>query len=111
MKLIRHFLATAIVLLFMVLAVTTITIAQSLGPKEDLLTSPVSPTPPPRALAQNPDFYQEAEEILQQFRPLDSVSAVVITDGFDFPVAPWNGRSDRPPWYASYNVQNPHVQG
>lgn len=33
------------------------------------------------------------------------------TDGFDFPVDPRDGSSGRPPWYASYNVQNPYVSG
>ena len=31
------------------------------------------------------------------------------TDGFDFPVDPRDGSSGTPPWYASYDVQNPYL--
>ena len=31
------------------------------------------------------------------------------TDGFDFPVDPRDGSSGRPPWYASFNAQNPYL--
>ncbi len=43
--------------------------------------------------------------------PSPAVMATAVTDGFDFPVDPKDGSSGRPPWYASYNVQNPYVGG
>lgn len=48
-----------------------------------------------------------------EFRVASSsaIIATAVTDGFDFPVDPKDGSSDRPPWYASYNVQNPAVPG
>lgn len=57
------------------------------------------------------------EQMVESFHALPQRSYVAPphapdeTDGFDFPVDPRDGSSGRPPWYTSYSVQNPYVQG